>query len=146
MKDRFAKVYELYERHHTLDPFDIAEREGIEYRYVPYLKSPEGQFVKIEGEPLILLNDRLKDSRRKYFIMAHEIYHAIWHSELAGYYIDNAYGRGKLEMEANKFAACFLYSLYHFEEGRAPESYFDLHYKYGLDLNVAEDFYTIREV
>lgn len=143
MKDRFAKVYELYERHHTLDPFDIAEREGIEYRYVPYLKSPEGQFVNIAGEPLILLNDRLKDSNRKFFIMCHELYHALWHSNLAGYYISNQNGRGKLEMEANKFSSCFLYCLYRLEEGRQPASYFDLHYKYGLDLNVAEEFFTI---
>lgn len=139
--ERYAPlVCDLYNECGTLDPFAVADSRNIEYRYVPFLRNPEGQFLKMKNQPLILLADWLKESNRRYFIITHELYHALAHDGLGGYYISTDHSQGKMETEANLFALCYLSILYRIDEEMKPESYYDLHYKYGMDLNVAEEF------
>lgn len=139
MKRNKGMVDNLYTQHETLDPFLLAEKLNIEYEYVPFLRNPEGQFLTIDEQPLILLNERLREQNRRYYIMAHELYHAIAHSNLAGYYVLTNQTKGKLENEANLFALYLLYSCYEKEEGTEPRSIYDLYYRFGIDLNIIDE-------
>lgn len=131
-------IKNIYTKYNTLDPFEIAESCNIEIRYESFLKSPSGQYVVIHNQKIILINHELADSNERYFVMAHELYHALMHSELSGYYIQNSFSRGKLETEANKFAVNLLANRYVEEYGLYPSSYNELYNLYGIPKDILE--------
>lgn len=98
------KVDELYRLYGTYNPTTLADFLEIQIRYVPFLSNPDGQFITMFDRPVILLNEKLHDSPKRHFVIAHELYHALEHANLAGYYVANNKFRGKLEREANRFA------------------------------------------
>lgn len=133
-------IKNIYTKYNTLDPFEIAESCNIEIRYESFLKSPSGQYVVIHDQKIILINHELADSNERYFVMAHELYHALMHSELSGYYIQNSFSRGKLENEANKFAVNLLANRYVEEYGLYPSSYDELYNLYGIPKDILETY------
>lgn len=133
-------IKKLYARFNTLDPFEIAEKCYIELRYEPFLKSPHGQYVFILNQKIIIINHDLIDSNEKHFVMSHELYHALMHSELSSYYIQNRISRGKLETEANKFAVGLLTNRYVEDYGVYPVSYDELYYLYGIPKVILETY------
>lgn len=131
--------YELLATHKTVDPFVIAENLGISVFYGDF--SFEGLSLPVKGKPIILLNDCVRETNRKYVIMAHELYHAIEHKDLAYFYTVATNGQGKLERECNQFTADLLYSLYVEWNGINPQTFNDLKYLFGLEDEYL-DFYV----
>lgn len=122
----------LYKKFGTFNPVVIADYLGIEVRYVPFLDNPRGQYIKILDVPVVLLNEAMEDTNEKYFVLAHELYHALYHKNLVGYYNSNNRNRGSLEVEANKFAVRLLLNLFTEEMHSLPHNFQELTYFYGV--------------
>ncbi|QJS97870.1 ImmA/IrrE family metallo-endopeptidase [Dolosigranulum pigrum] len=105
-------ICRLYDMVHTYNPFELVEYFNIRLKYVPFLDSPKGQYVKLLDTPYILLSEELKHSSGRYFILSHELFHALEHSDLTGYYTLNERATNELEYEANKFGVLLCMYLY----------------------------------
>lgn len=132
--DRLKKEYGTY------NPFLLSDYLGIEIVYVPFLDNPQGQYIKLFDVPTILINEKLKSSSRRYFVLAHEIYHYLEHEDLAGYYVLNSIARGKMESEANAFASALLFNYYIEDTGSLPETVRELEAHYGLPSEVVHNY------
>ncbi|WP_277631363.1 ImmA/IrrE family metallo-endopeptidase [Atopococcus tabaci] len=132
--DRLKKEYGTY------NPFLLSDYLGIEIVYVPFLDNPQGQYVKLFDVPTILINEKLKSSSRRYFVLAHEIYHYLEHEDLAGYYILNSITRGKMESEANAFASALLFNYYIEDTGSLPSTVDEIVFAYGVPRKITEDY------
>lgn len=128
----FQLIKELYSKYRSYNPFVLSELLNIEVKYVPFGKSPLGQVAYVYEAPIILLNDCLKDSNERFFVCAHELYHALEHTSLSSYYISNRIAKSKMESEANTFATTILF--YDFIESNSylPESFDELEHSYGF--------------
>lgn len=138
------KIEELYSKYGTHNPIDLADHLKIEIRYVPFLSNPDGQFINVVGKPIVLINQKLKESPKRYFVIAHELYHAVEHSDLAGYYVSNDKFRGKLEREANKFAASLILKFHVEETGTIPYSFEKMQAHYGVSEDMS-DYLTFNK-
>lgn len=140
----YRLINNLCETSGTLNPFVIAEMMGIEIRYVPFLTNPEGQYLKIFNDPIILLNEKYEEHNHRYFLVAHELHHAIEHKELSGYYVQNNVTRGKLENEANAFAAALLVCYYNELYDQLPTSTKALELEFGFPEDLSEEYLNER--
>lgn len=138
------KVDELYYSYGTYNPTELADYLKIEIRYAPFLSNPDGQFINMIDKPIILINEKLKDSPKRFFVVAHELFHAIEHSDLAGYYVANDKFRGKLEREANKFAATLILKFHIEETGTIPYSFEKMQAHYGVSEDMS-DYLTFNK-
>lgn len=139
MSERTLEIIEnLYDQFGTLDPFNLIEQNGIELHYVPFLDNPLGQYIKLSDTPTILLSDRLENSSERYFVVSHELHHALEHEDISSYYTLNTLSRSKMEQEANKFAAVLCLNFYIEEQGKIPETKTDLQNEYGVPLELSE--------
>ncbi|MFZ2588127.1 ImmA/IrrE family metallo-endopeptidase [Paucilactobacillus nenjiangensis] len=118
-------------RYGTFDPFVLADMLNIEVHWADIYPRPYGDTSYIDGQPIVLLANHIKDSNQKYFVLAHELGHVIRHEGLAAYYIANDYNRLKAENEADKFALSLITHLYVEEVGASPHSYRELRNMYG---------------
>lgn len=134
MAQRLSKVYQ------TSNPFLLCDHLNIEIKYVEFGDNPLGQFVRVLNEPLILLNKRLEESPQRYFIAAHELFHALHHSDLTSYYVQTEFTRGKLETEANHFAGILIMNQYKEEHGALPETIQELEIHYGLPFDFVNNY------
>lgn len=99
-------VHDLLKKYRTSDPYALAEHLGVHVRYVDDDDLDEG-FTGVyvpAKHPLIVLNNKLEYSQERYFYMAHELYHAINHTDVVAFYHDGYSVKGKMEREANQFA------------------------------------------
>lgn len=124
----------LYDEFKTFDPIQIAEQLGIDIEYVDFLTNPKGQYIKLIDSPLILINQEFEYSEEKIFIVAHELYHALSHSDLIGYYNISRKTQSTMETEANKFAVNLLFELFIEEEMSLPTCTQEMNYKFGMPL------------
>ncbi len=131
------KVDELYRLHGTYNPTALADFLEIQIRYVPFLSNPDGQFINMVDKPIILINEKLRESPKRFFVIAHELFHAIEHSDLAGYYVANDKFRGKLESEANKFAASLIFRFHIDKTGDMPYSFEKMQLYYGISEDIS---------
>ena len=113
-------VKTLVETYKTANPFTLADNLGIEYHYVDFPDKLKGRIIVHDEEPIILLNDSIKETPDKYFVMGHELKHALDHSDLIGYYSLCYGGKGKLEREANDFAEQLMYCFQKEQELELP--------------------------
>ncbi|WP_413628333.1 ImmA/IrrE family metallo-endopeptidase (plasmid) [Fructilactobacillus vespulae] len=102
----------LGKKYKTFDPFLIAEKENIDIQYKDFENEPLGQSISYFNRPIILLSLNIIDSNKKYFVCAHELCHALKHTELSTYYISNCNVKNKFEYQADKFAFTLLKNLY----------------------------------
>lgn len=121
-------------KYKTLDPFHIVEELNLEVRYVCFGNNPKGMYTNIKGQPTILLNESIKELPERKFVLAHELYHYLDHSENAAYYIQSNKARSKLETEANKFAIALLTELYIEENGALPNTVKEVAANYGVSF------------
>lgn len=129
----------LVENHHTANPFTIADNLNISYIFVDFPARLKGRIIVTQdGEPIILLNNSLKNSKEKYLVMAHELKHAMDHSDLIGYYSLCYGGKGKLELEANKFATDLMILLYQEQYQIIPDTFDKLISVYGVKEEMRE--------
>lgn len=94
------------------DPFIIAEEKGIDVRYVVLEDKPLGMYVEHKNKQFILLNNILLESPTRYFVCAHELFHATEHDGMIGYYTSHTAAKNKLEYAANQHALKMLINLY----------------------------------
>lgn len=133
MDHRHLKLIKnIYLKCGSYNPFVISESLNIEIKYVPFGKSPLGQVAYMYGTPIILLNEDLDDSNERFFVCAHELYHALEHTSLSSYYISNRVAKSKMESEANSFATIILFNDFIETNSYFPESFDDLERSYGL--------------
>ncbi|HFI0682478.1 TPA: ImmA/IrrE family metallo-endopeptidase [Streptococcus suis] len=88
-------------------PEQIAEGLGIEVVYLP-LEDATGAFQTHNGSKYIFVKQALRYSPERHFVIAHELYHAIVHSESDLLYHKIKAFHGKYETQANKFATWLL--------------------------------------
>lgn len=141
MNERIKLIVQgLYRIHGTCNPLTIADILGIEIRYVPFKENPQGQYIKVLGEPCILISDQLENTEGCYFILAHELYHYLQHEDLFGYYIMTEFTRGKLEQEANAFATILLLNYYLEEYDYYPSTFRDIAFQFGIPDEVSKNY------
>lgn len=122
-------------RYKTANPFVLADKLNIEVDWVNLGLFPLGKTVYDHNEPIVIMNDRIRNEPVKYFTMAHELGHVILQEGLVGYYVGVRFGHDKLENEANEFAVSLLGQLYIEENGYFPTNYYELSSSYGLPMD-----------
>lgn len=133
------EVAELVNRHNTANPFKIAEYENIDVKFVSLPSDLKGLMLSTPNDkPMIWINDNIRDCNLKYLVMAHELKHAIDHADLIGYYSLCYGGKGKLELEANKFATELMLLLYQEQYQDIPETFDKLISTYGVKEEMRE--------
>lgn len=127
------KVTELVKRHKTANPFIIAECENIEVRFVPLPSNLQGLMLSTpNNNPMIWINDSIRDSNLKFLVMAHELKHALDHYGLDGFYTAAYHGKGKLENEADRFATELMLLFYQEKYEDIPETFDTLKATFGI--------------
>lgn len=135
-------IQQLYKEYKTYDPFILAQNKGIEVLYVPFGETPKGETIRFKNETLILLNEELIEKNERFYVLAHELYHAIEHVHLSAYYTTQRNGKGTLEREANIFSGQLMIKMYEEHYGFPPETFQDLQNQYGVSEELED--YLIR--
>ena len=93
----------------TFNPFEIAENKGIVIQMEP-LGTIHGYYSKALRTKFIHINCDLDEYQQK-FTCAHELGHALMHPDLSTPFLREStlFSVDKLEVEANRFAACLCY-------------------------------------
>lgn len=94
------------------NPFATADRHGVQVRYEEFGRAPLGISIRMNNQSFILLSNTLVNTRLKYFICAHELYHSLEHSTLLNYYCSHDKAKNKLEYEANRYALKVITAMY----------------------------------
>lgn len=105
-----ARVKHLVQKCGTRKPEKIAKELNIIIKKVPFKsQKTKGFFKKQFGKKFIVVNSNLDEFLQE-IVIAHELGHAILHSNRLTSYIHEftLFPRGKYENEANKFAAELL--------------------------------------
>lgn len=107
IKDIVDGMFETYE---TTDPFELCSNLGIKIIKSSLGKEIKGFFQRTEtGYEIIHINSEIPEEEMKY-ICAHELGHAIMHTDMAiSFFVDNSLQiKNKFELQADKFAAELL--------------------------------------
>lgn len=101
-------VARLVSKYNTRNPFEIAEHRNIEIIRCD-LKSVLGYYTKYRRVQSIILSSTLPEHLESY-VCAHELGHAICHSDLNVQLLCEGafYAKGKFERQANAFAVELL--------------------------------------
>ncbi len=102
-------VRSLVSENGTFSPFEIAENKGIIIQMEP-LGTIRGYYSKALRTKFIHINCDLDEYQQK-FTCAHELGHALLHPDLSTPFLREStlFSVDKLEVEANRFAACLCY-------------------------------------
>lgn len=102
-------VRSLVSENGTFNPFEIAENKGIVIQMEP-LGTIRGYYSKALRTKFIHINCDLDEYQQK-FTCAHELGHALLHPDLSTPFLREStlFSVDKLEVEANRFAACLCY-------------------------------------
>ena len=132
-------IKQLVSNYCTANPFEIAEKKGIEYEFKGLPGNVKGLLLSTpEDTPLVWINDKLRDSNLKYLVCAHELYHAMQHYGLNGCYSAHYGGKGKLETEADIFATKLMVELYKEHYSEYAETFDKLKTVYGIKEEMRE--------
>jgi Predicted Zn peptidase len=94
----------------TNDPFYISKVLGIKVEFREYSRAVKGYYRKVFNDVYIVINENYSQKEQK-IICAHELGHALLHTDVAQHIIDEFYNGGDvstLEHEANIFALALL--------------------------------------
>ncbi|ATW24123.1 ImmA/IrrE family metallo-endopeptidase [Candidatus Formimonas warabiya] len=102
-------VRRLVKKYETRDPAKIAQAIGVTIKYKSYSHHTKGYFINTLRNKFIVVNKNLPEFEQR-IVLAHELGHAILHSNRGTYMIREytLFPKGIQENEANKFAAEFL--------------------------------------
>ncbi|MCR3760293.1 ImmA/IrrE family metallo-endopeptidase [Clostridium felsineum] len=130
-----ARVKHLVEKYETRNPERLAEELGIIIIRRPF-KRTMGFFRKELRRKFIVVNSNLNENTQM-VVIAHELGHALLHSSSATTYIHEytLFPRGKIEIEANKFAAELLIN----------EKDIDKHYLENMCINQLAKYFEVPE-
>lgn len=100
----------LCEKHHTRDPFEIAEQRNIIVLFEP-LGSIRGFYSKSLRQKFIHINHDLSRNQAL-FTCGHELGHSIMHPNMNTPFLRTSifFSVNKLEVQANQFSVCMIYS------------------------------------
>lgn len=103
-----VRVKHLINKYGSRDPETLARQLGITIIKMPFSKVM-GLFKKELRRKYILVNSNLDEDTQR-LVIAHELGHAILHSSSNDLYLHEytLFSRGKVEIQANKFAAELL--------------------------------------
>jgi len=127
-----ALVSQIGEEYKTFNPFIWAKDMNLKIYWKEIGPKPLAVTTFLLDKPLTIMSNELKSSNRRYFILAHEMGHALMHKTLKSYYISNNAHRKELEDEANEFAIVVVTNLYIEEYGNIP-TFKDLSTNYGAE-------------
>lgn len=103
-------VKRLCKQYDSSDPFTLARQMKVDVIYEP-LGTIRGYYSHFSRKKIIHINNAL-DENREAFVCAHELGHAILHPKSNTPFLRDytLFSVNKLEIEANRFASCILYS------------------------------------
>lgn len=133
-------LMQLKSKYSTVNPVYLIEELGIEVQYVDFLEYPNGLYQKVFDDKVILISDEIETSNKLYFVLAHELHHALEHEDIISYYTQNSKNRSKIEHEADLFATIVCLNLYIEEYGTDTMSKQDLENLYGLPMEMSEKY------
>jgi len=121
MRNIKVRVRNLITKYGTRNPEILAKELGITIFKKPY-KNTMGFFKKELRKKYIVVNSNL-DEVTQQVVIAHELGHALYHSNNKAVYIHEytLTPRGKVEIEANKFAAELLINEYNIDKHSAKD-------------------------
>ena len=122
----------VVQRYGTSDPFRIADYLNIEVRWSALGNHPLGKTIYDHDDPIVMLNDNISDTPKRYYVMAHELGHVILHEGLSSYYTGAYLGHNRLENEANEFAIGLMGIMYNDDNDRPPETIYELQIAYDI--------------
>lgn len=129
-------VKAVVDKYKTANPFVIADKLNIDVEWTSLFgKRPLAKTNYDDDAPIVMMNERIRYDSSRYYIMAHEIGHVIFHEGLSGYYTGIRFGHSKLEHESDVFAIALMGMLYIEENDRAPETIRELEVTYGLPVD-----------
>ncbi|WP_054645417.1 XRE family transcriptional regulator [Secundilactobacillus oryzae] len=135
MNDKIKNdINTIINRYHTADPFAIADKLNIDVVYAPFKQEPKGMTFNYGDQPVIALSNEIKESNQRYFVVAHELGHAVEQADLSAYYTARDHWKRELEVEADKFAVALLSELYVEQHDEMPRNWFDLVHEYGFPI------------
>lgn len=127
-------VKTVVSRYGTADPFTIADKLNVEYFYMPLGRHPLGDTSYDHHDPIVILNESIRESPQRYYTLAHELGHVIMHADLTGYH-SGIWTYGKYEQQANQFATGLMGLLFVEENGYEPDNYYNLVNCYGSPVD-----------
>ncbi|GEK28118.1 ImmA/IrrE family metallo-endopeptidase [Furfurilactobacillus siliginis] len=68
----------MVDKYHTAGPFQIAEKLNVQTDWISIDDFPLGKTIYDSNSPLILLNENIKNSSQRYFVMCHELGHVFY--------------------------------------------------------------------
>ncbi|MDT1946050.1 hypothetical protein CKN99_05950 [Carnobacterium maltaromaticum] len=95
-------------QHQSLDPFVLAKKLHIVVKYVQFDDAPLGDSAYILGRNYIFIDQRLEFLSERYTICAHELFHALQHTNLKDFYFSNTIAKSYMEIEADRFSEHLL--------------------------------------
>lgn len=104
-----ARVKHLIQRYNTRDPERIIKCLGIDLRYEDIGENTKGFYISLITNKYIVISNKLNEVE-KFIVLAHELGHALLHYHRSTCFIREytLFPRGRIENEANKFAAELL--------------------------------------
>lgn len=137
MRVKKVTVETLIRNHNTNNPFYIAKEKGIIVLFEP-LGDALGYYNFYVRHQMIHIN-RDAPSSMKTFICAHELGHALYHSDVNTPFLKKhtLFSADKIEREANLFAVELLLPDYLIQES-GENSLYALAVRYGIPQKLAE--------
>lgn len=114
----YETAMRLSKRYESTNPFTVAREMHIDVLYEP-LGTIRGYYSHFSRKKIIHINSDLEDDQQL-LVCAHELGHAVLHPKSNTPFLRKYtfFSVDKLETEANRFMACFLYSDDELEEYR----------------------------
>lgn len=99
----------LCKKYHTRNPFELCQALGIIVLFEP-LGTVRGYYSRSHRFKVIHVNEDLEEERQ-FFTCAHELGHAVLHPNANTPFLreHTLFSVDKLEIQANRFAACLNY-------------------------------------
>ncbi|MBV4426486.1 ImmA/IrrE family metallo-endopeptidase [Clostridium tyrobutyricum] len=129
-----ARVKHLIQKYGTRDPEKIINYLGIDLRYEDIGEKAKGFYISLVTNKYIVINNKL-DEHEKNIVLAHELGHALLHYHKSTCYLREytLFPRGRIENEANKFAAELL-----IDEKNIEKCYIE-----GMSINQLSCYYGV---
>ncbi|WP_368251361.1 ImmA/IrrE family metallo-endopeptidase [Enterococcus sp. 2201sp1_2201st1_B8_2201SCRN_220225] len=105
--DFISYIIMTYSETSSYDPYIICDYEDIDIVYTNQLPNKVSGLASPEMRT-IFMDDSLEDTNFKKFLLAHELYHVLYHEGVMTYHDSYNLNKNKLEFESNRGATTLL--------------------------------------